>query len=518
VSYNFGSVSQALATGRASVSVQALAPTSGFTFDNLSLFAQDTWRATSRLTVTAGLRFERNPPPAGDRLPYTFTSTDDLRTADLAPPGTPLWDGRGVSVGPRLDGAYVVSVAQQLVVRGGYGRFHDLGTGTALRGYSSYPYNSSRAATNVPFPASADLLAPAPFDTTTRPISSTFYIADRDLRLPVTSQWNVAVERALGPHQAVSVAYVGARGRDLLRTEQLRNRLSAADAQAGIPPIVFINPAVVTPTTSVFVTRNAAESRYHALQVQFQRRLSRGVQALAAYTLSESRDTVSNEVAGGLASGGVPGFPVDPDAEWGPSDFDVRHVVSAAVTWQLPAPSSGPARALFSGWGLDLIGRWRSATPLHVVTQTIDPLNFSGSNRRVDLVAGVDPWIADPSAPGGRRLNFAAFRVPAFGVQGTMGRNSLRWRGASQVDLSLRRAVPIAASRLEFRIDVFNVTNTPNFAEPSGLLPAVDSPLFGVSTRMLNQALGPGGTSGGLNPQYQIGGPRSVQASLRLVF
>jgi hypothetical protein len=518
ISYNFGSVTQALQTGQAAVTVQALAPTNTFAFDNLSLFLQDTWRVSRRLTLTFGARYELNPPPSGDRLPYTFTDVNNLLTADLAPAGTPLWNTDTANLAPRLDAAYVLSERQDLVLRGGIGLFYDVGTGMALRGYSSYPFNSLKNLPAQPFPASAEALAAAPFDTTTRPIASTFYVTDPDLQLPSTVQWNASVERRLGTNQSLTVSYVGARGRDLLRTEQLRNRPAPTEVALGIPPVTFINPAVVSATTSVFVTRNAGESRYDALQMQFQRRMSGGLQAMASYTLAKSTDTISNEVTAGLASAGLPSVSDTLESERGPSDFDVRHVLAGGVTWNLPSPGAGLARRLLGDWGLDVIGRWRSATPLSVITQAVDPINFSGTNRRVDLVPGASPWIDDAAAPGGRRLNFDAFRVPAFGTQGTIARNSLRWLSAYQLDISVRKAVPVGPTRAQLRIDVFNVTNTPNFAEPGASLPAANSPLFGVSTRMLNRALGPGGTSGGLNSQYQIGGPRSVQVSLRVAF
>jgi hypothetical protein len=326
------------------------------------------------------------------------------------------------------------------------------------------------------------------------------------------------MERRIGTAQSLTVSYVGARGRDLLRTEQLRNRPAPTEVAFGIPTMTFINPAVVSSSTSVFVTRNAATSRYDALQVQFQRRMSRGLQSMLSHTLAKSTDTVSNEVTAGLSSTGIPGFSAAVSDDAGPSDFDIRHVVAGGLTWNPPSPSGGAAKRMLGDWGLDLIGRWRSAPPLHVVTQTIDPINFSGTNRRVNLVAGQDPWIADATVPGGKRLNFAAFEVPASGQQGTMTRNSLRWIPAQQLDLSLRKDLPVGRTRAQLRWDIFNITNTPNFAEPGASLPAAASPLFGVSTRMLNRALGPGGTQGGLNPQYQVGGPRSMQLSLRVSF
>jgi hypothetical protein len=131
-------------------------------------------------------------------------------------------------------------------------------------------------------------------------------------------------------------------------------------------------------------------------------------------------------------------------------------------------------------------------------------------------VPGVPQWLDDPIAPAGRRLNPDAFAVPAPGLQGTLGRNSLRAASVWQVDLSLRRRFRIMSHvNLDFRGEVFNVFNHPNFGEPDGVL---SSSSFGRATSMLNRALGAGGTSGGLNPLYQVGGPRSVQISARLLF
>jgi hypothetical protein len=111
---------------------------------------------------------------------------------------------------------------------------------------------------------------------------------------------------------------------------------------------------------------------------------------------------------------------------------------------------------------------------------------------------------------GGRRINSAALIAPPAGRQGTLGRNSLRGFPAWQIDLSLRRQFSFSErAKLQLRLDVFNLFNHPNFGNPSGILSAPD---FGVSTQMLGRSLG------GLSPLYQIGGPRSLQLSLKVLF
>lgn len=92
----------------------------------------------------------------------------------------------------------------------------------------------------------------------------------------------------------------------------------------------------------------------------------------------------------------------------------------------------------------------------------------------------------------------------------------LRGFGLAQLNLTVRREFPIWESlKLQMRAEMFNALNQPAFADPAG---ALLSPQFGYSTRMLGRSLGRGGVNGGLNPLYQIGGPRSVQLAMRLVF
>ena len=124
-------------------------------------------------------------------------------------------------------------------------------------------------------------------------------------------------------------------------------------------------------------------------------------------------------------------------------------------------------------------------------------------------------WISDPAAPGGRKLNNAAFLIPCGYNQGNMGRNELRGFGFFQTDLALRRVIPITERyRLSISAEAFNALNHPNFANPSPLEGAnLASPDFGVVTQMLNQSYG-----GGVNALYRPGGPRSMELALRLQF
>jgi hypothetical protein len=245
--------------------------------------------------------------------------------------------------------------------------------------------------------------------------------------------------------------------------------------------------------------------------LQFQRRLSKGLQALASYTFAKSLDVVSEESGINRQS---PAGRFDPRQDRGPSSFDVRHAFNAAVSYAIPSPFAGGAgRAIFGGFGMDAIIRARSATPVNVLSG-LDPLRLGFTTvARPDLVSGQPLYLHDNSFPGGRRLNPSAFDIEtplAEGRQGTLGRNVLRGFNVSQLDLTLRRQFRLTEGlNLQFRTEAFNLFNQANFANPSGILTSQN---FGRATQILASGLG------GLSPLFQIGGPRSIQLALKLQF
>ena len=461
---------------------------------NLSLFVQDTWLTTRRLTLTYGLRFERVPPPgeATGRLPRSLLGieSDPLQNPRLAPEGTPLFHSRFGSFAPRLGVAYQLYTRRgwETTLRGGVGIFYDLGLGSIANAFQFiYPFFITKQSNSVTLPLNNAVRTP-PTVGVDRPRQ--FYLLDPNLRLPYTVQGNVTWEQALGSSQSVAISYVGSAGRRLLVQE------------------TYSRPLAEWPTlnTTINVQRNLGQSAYHALQIQYQHRLSRGLQALASYTFGRSQDNASTQDV--LA----PASRADLLArEYGPSDFDVRQLMSAAVTYELPKPS-GPvaARALLKDWSVDLLIRYQSAMPVNLSAGIVFLPDGSLYIPRPDLVSGQPLYISDSSVPGGRRFNRAAFTTPAPGSQGNFPRNGLRGFSASQVDFALRREFRFSERlRLQLRGELFNLFNHPNFAPPSTSL---TSSLFGQPTQMLNRSLG------GLNALYQMGGPRSGELAVKLIW
>jgi hypothetical protein len=461
-------------------------------FTNFSAYAEDTWKATPRLTLTYGLRWEVNTPPT-DRLgndAFTVLGLDNPATMTLAPLGTPLWKTTYDNFAPRIGVAYQISQTKgrETVLRGGFGLFYDVGTAPTDDGIQGFTQPYFRSQTFQTFPFDFNQVSIPPINFNPSPPYGALLVFDPNLKLPRTYEWNVAVERSLGSHQTLTASYVGAAGRRLLRKEMLRG------------------PSLPNPNfTRLVVSRNTATSDYDAMQLQFQRRLSRGFQALASYTWSHSIDIASADSAFEVST-----TKLDPKIDRGSSDFDVRHSFSAGVTYDLPKVSGSRIfRIVLRDWSVDAIYRARTALPLTVTTsRTL--FGVGQTPARADVVAGVPQYLRDSTVAGGWRLNAAAFAVPPVGRQGTSGRNSLRGFPLSQLDFSFRRRFPLREKwNLELRADLFNALNHPNFATPNG---SRSDPLFGQSTQMLRSELG------GVSPLYQVGGPRSMQLSLKLQF
>src|SRR5260370_15830797 len=233
-------------------------------------------------------------------------------------------------------------------------------------GTNFYPFGSSVNISGGTLPLSPAQLAPAPI-APPNATSGILFAIDPKLKLPYTLEWNAAVEQGIGTQQTLSLSYVGAAGRRLLQQGNClacNANLSQADLLA-----------------------NASTSDYAALQVQFRRRLSQGLQALASYTWSHSIDTAS---AGSVfASSGTALLPSAMSQDRGPSDFDLRHTFSAALTYDVPTlKGSALTKALLGGWSTENIIEVRSAPPVGVSDTNFSTLPRFSTLGLPDLIPG----------------------------------------------------------------------------------------------------------------------------------
>jgi hypothetical protein len=435
-----------------------------------SLWAQDTWQVSRRLTVTPGLRWEFTPAPVFSGTVYFFNPAN----GNVQQEQQPLWPASYRNFAPRLGAAYRLDNDGRTVLRAAAGLFYDSSLSIATDLINGGPLSISSFVSQMHAPFSTQLS----------------YGLMSDLRMPRLVQWNVLLDHAFGTHDVVSLGYVASTGRFLLRRE--------------------IGGAGNTPTFLTALTTNDSQSEYQGLQVQYRRRVVEGFQALASYAWSHSIDDDSSDSFLVWAGAGT-----SVAGDRGSSDFDLRHSFTAALTYEFPARAAGTGR-LLGGWALDAMVRARTGFPITVL-ESEQYMGIALANAfRPNLAAGAPLWITDSNAPGGRRINPSAFQATPSGVQGSLGRNAMTGFGMSQVDLAVRREFRLGERRtLQFRMEAFNSLNQANFADPVTFL---SSPMFGESTSMLNLMLGTGSPGSGLSPILQTGGARSFQAALRFHF
>lgn len=437
-----------------------------------SLFAHDEWRASPRLTVSAGLRYEYAAPPvdADDRA-----NLYDPATRQLVPVGTGGLPRGGYepdrnNLAPRIGFAWTDSGARN-VLRGGYGIYYNQGSLATSEGlYFNPPYFN--LGVYFPFPGLPPLTVADPFPAffpIPIPQSATAY--QRDLKTPWMEHYNVNVQRQIGHTRSVEIAYVGSRGHDLISARDMNQ------AAAGLRP----NPAFA----DITLIESRASSRYNALQLRYQQRPAVGATMLLSYTLGKSTDDAS----GFFTSAGDPNFPqnsLDPEAERGRSSFDVRHRLSMSLSRQLPF---GPGQPFLAGGGW--LTKVLSEIELHTVftfqsgrpfTVALHPDIDNSNTGRSNLGFGYNdrPNVTgNPSGPGTTDEWFetSAFSFPAPGTFGNSGRNSVTGPGYRNINMGLVKSIRFGRTgRIELRAEAFNLLNRVNFDLPDAFL---GSPTFG---------------------------------------
>jgi hypothetical protein len=462
-------------------------------YTNFSTFAQDEWRATSRLSLSIGLRWDVNPAPgaASGNLPYTAQGTS-ISTLSLAPQGTPLWNTAWFNFAPRLGVAYLLRTRQgfETAVRSGVGVFFDTGQQLGSLGYQGPGFSAINLPLVGAFPLPTAQIVPPIVNPPVAPFTNAdVYAFSPHLQLPFTLQWNASLQQGLGKAQTFTLSYVGANGRRLLQN----NQVSAGP----------LNPNFGT----VFFIKNGLTSDYNALQAQFQRTLTQRLSALASYTWSHCLDYGSYNLTLAFQRGNC--------------DFDIRSNFSSALSYDLPdAFQNGLARAVLQHWGFD--DRFTARTSFPVTLNggsVLDPATGKLTPGGLNIVPAQPFYLSGSQYPGGREINPAAFSNPPAGQQGNAPRNFVRGFGAWQMDFAVRREFPIHDRlRLQFRAEAFNIFNHPNFGSINAScggtpgVPGCTNQQFGQATATLAQSLG------GLSPLYQLGGARSMQFALKLIF
>lgn len=450
-----------------------------------NFFANDSFRVTPRLTLTAGLRYEYNSPPvdAADRA-----NVYDLASRSLVRVGTNGVPRAGVKAdknnfAPRVGLAWTIGKEEKTVVRAGYGVYYDqsaLAPSEAL--YFNSPYFDNNIFFSIPgLPLTLSNPFPAFFPV---PLPDSALAIQRDLRTAYMQHWNLNVQRELTRNSVLEVAYVGSKGTKLLTARDI-NQPQPSVLPPGFPFVPRPDPRF----DDINLIESRANSNYHSLQTRLQQRLSRGLAALVSYTWAKSIDNASNF----FSSAGDPNFPQNSynvGAERGRSNFDVRHRLSVSYSYDLPfgkgrthLADAGWVSTLLSGWQSFGIVTLQSGRPFTVAL--VSELDNSGTGRSIlGFGANDRPNIVGDSRLGQRSpnqwFNTAAFVIPPQGTFGNAGRNILEGPGYQNVNASLIKNTHLTEQfNLQFRAEVFNLFNHPNFNLPDNFL---GSPTFGQIT------------------------------------
>jgi hypothetical protein len=481
-------------------------------------FIQDEWKAKPNLTLSLGIRYEgflNIYDAAGDMTAIEFANRtadlrSDLRTAKIVERKNPMHGGQH-TIAPRFGFAYDPTNEGKLSFRGGYGRFYERMSNqlwdseyTNLPGFAVTTATSFDAVKPVFGLGSIEEKPynyPRPLGLTAGLNSQGGLIngrakadlLDPDIGTAYLDNWFVGVQRAVGANMAVEADYIGSRGDNMYLRYNV-NRFSGDLLDGRFDGII---PGV----SSLLLGQAVDKSRYHGMTLALKGRQS-DIQFGTAYTFGKAIDFSSTSTPTGARQD--PFGPGDQDE--GPSDFDIRHKVSASANWMLPGPTSGVAGNLLGGWQIGTVLIAQTGTPFSVICSgaAFSPVrNTAGAiigNTGCDYNADGEQNDR-PNAPafGSSRtglsnddfLNgiFTAsdFPTPTPGSVGNLGRNSFRGPRYFNVDLSLIKSVRVPwvtgpSANVQFRVEAFNVLNTTNLLNPINNL---RNPLFGKSVEAL---------------------------------
>jgi hypothetical protein len=480
------------ASGAALIGQSSGNPPLSYANENYSFFVQDDWKVRPRLTLNLGLRYDIS---SVSREKNGLLQNFDLATRTFTPIGQKIYNRDNNNFGPRFGFAFDVFGNQKTVLRGGYGIFYN----QELPASFGSPQVNSFPSVQVFFPSFP--INPAEFNSTSLEGRQVMMI-NRDLPTTYAQQWSLNVQQDVG-FGVLQAGYVGNHVLDILTNGVItpRNINPTLDA-FGTRPIPGIG--------NIFDVGTYPQSTYNALQVTFKRNLSRGLLLNANYTWSHEIDNVIGFFKD------YQNFR-DLNADRASGDQDIRHNFTFDAVYDVPSfrtfLGEGLPHWIADGWQLNTLTQIRTGFPVNV---TVTGGIFGGA-LRPNLVPGVPTRPSNFNVPN-NQFNAAAFSFPAPGTFGNLGRNALRGPGFAQVDFSVFKNTKLTESQsIQFRMELFNLFNHANFADPGGGLNADmttggslnPTAFFGRSVSTVGNQLG--GLLG-------AGGPRQIQFSARYIF
>jgi hypothetical protein len=388
-----------------------------------------------------------------------------------------IYQQNNANVEPRLGVAWDISRDGRTVIRAAYGVAADQPGTRAVRDTAANPPFATPLAGTGAIPIDQPLL-------TTRPVGLAPMTVDPGFENASLRSWNVNVQRQLARDLAVMAGYFGSHGRNLQIWRNINQPVAGVRPFTALSLTSPILPG--SPLGNITQVESSGYSDYRALWVSLTKRLSSGLQFDTSYTWSRSLDTNSLNSLG---------FAIQDSyniaGQYGPSDFDARHRFILSFVYDVPSND----HPLTRGWQLAAIVQAQSGNPVNIVTSN-STLNGTPNTVRPDvtgpirIIGSVDQWFDTSVFVAGSHF-------------GNLGRNAVIGPAYRNTDVSVIKSLRLTGQTgMQFRIDVFDAFNHPNFGPPGNI---VGSPTFGKITRT-RLSTGEGGSS------------RQIQLAVKLSF
>ncbi|WP_213805584.1 carboxypeptidase regulatory-like domain-containing protein [Granulicella sp. dw_53] len=480
-----------------------------------SLFAQDQYQVTPRLTFNYGLRWDFSGPVYSTNGTLSdFDPSSSTGFAIIGQNRDTLYPRSYRNVAPRL--GFTTQVTNKLVLRGTYGIYYDLPN---LNGFFD-----NRPGNGASVGVQANKIGPSPVFTVSK--SSAFQITNNVDPLPSTGaaatfgvstvspgfrnaylqNFNLNTEYQLGRNTVLQIGYVGSLGRRLFNLRDI-NQAAANNTGSTIQSTrPYFNQFPSFAAINQYESR--AGSNYHSLQSMIRTSSYHGMTAQGSYTFGHSLDNVSG------TRGFAPQNSLDLASEYGNADFDTRHTFNGYVVYEVPKFTER-WKPVTNGWQVNTFMTFFTGKPINVKTTT----NNSGTGEFQDRAVQVaNPYttshtLVRASATAGAYVqwfNPAAYALPAKGTFSGMHRNDGRGPGFGTVDASLVKNTALHEGvNLQIRAEMFNIFNRLNLANTSSI-GSFTSGSFGRSTTTVGDNAGA--------PGIGSGEPFNVQFAGKIIF
>jgi hypothetical protein len=470
----FGTVANFLSGTPTQATETALPASPALRANAFDVFAEDDIKLSARFTVNLGLRWEYNGVPSEihDRLGiYDFVQNKLISEGTN---GTEPYARQFTNFGPRIGFAYVPTAKSKTVIRSGAGIYYDQPVTNMIVNLGSNP----PFATSVNNTSNINVTNPFAVP----PVGgSALQAVDPNFKSGRLLSYNFNIQQEM-KGIVMQAAYVGSQGRHLRVTGDYNQGIN------GVRPIPGFS--------SITINESAASSNYNGLWLSADKRLARGLTFNTSYVFSKSIDTNSL----GSSNPQMQDFR-NFKAERALSDFDTRHRFIFSGLYQLPfKANSSLTKRLVQGWSMSPIFTSQTGNPFSPIIPVTDTKGSLEAFDRPNLVPGQPLYVANPSPA--QWVNPLAFSRQATGF-GNAGRNILTAPGMYDFDFSVaKNTVVTERVGLQFRAEVFNILNHPNFTQPVN---SVTSTQFGqiIATRAV---------------RGDVSSSRQIQLGMKLVF